>query len=101
MTLRTLERIAIAGLLLGVGLLVADALEHYRANVFRYIPLFRPERGIWWYLQSLLHNRPALLFGLVILCAALLVALAVMLTAFVSGLGEREVSVEEQTGPSC
>lgn len=101
MTLRTLERAAVAGLLIGVGLLVADALEHYRANFFRYIPRFRAERGIWWYLQSLLHNRPALLFGFVILCAALLVALVVMLTAFLRGLGAREVSVEEQPGPSC
>jgi hypothetical protein len=104
MTLRTLERTAVAGLLLGVGLLVADALEHYRASFFRYIPRFRPERGIWWYLQSLLHNRPALLLGFIVLSAALLIALLVMLTAFVRGLGAREVSevsVEEQPGPSC
>ncbi len=101
MTLRTLERAAIAGLLLGAGLLVVDALEHYRASFFRYIPRFRPGRGSWWYLQSLLHNRPALLFGFLILCAALLIALVVMVTAFVRGLRAHELSVEEQPGPSC
>ena len=101
MKLRTLERTAIVGLLLGVGLLVVDALEHPPANFFRYIPRFRPSRGIGWYLQSLLHNRPALLFGFIILCAALLLALAVMLTAFVRAEPAHEVSVEEQPGPTC
>ncbi len=90
MTLRTLERAAIAGLLIGVGLLAVDALEHHPANFFRYIPRFRPGRGAWWQLQSLWHNRPALLLGFIILCAALLLALGVMLTAFVRGLGARD-----------
>jgi len=98
MTLRTLERAAIAGLLIGVGLLALDALEHPPSNFFRYIPRFRPGRGVLWQLQSLWHNRPALLLGFSILCAALVLALVVVSTAFVRGLGARELPVEENPG---
>jgi hypothetical protein len=77
---------------------VVDAIEHDPANFFRYIPRFRPGRGAWWHLQWLWHNRPALLLGFIILCAALALALAVVVTAFVRGLGERELPVEESAG---
>ena len=96
MTLRTLERAAIAGLLIGVGLLVVDAIEHDPANFFRYIPRLRHGRGAWWHLQSLWHNRPALLLGFIILCAALLLALGVMLTASMRSLGSHHPPAEEQ-----
>lgn len=95
MTLRILERTAIAGLLIGVGLLVVDAMEHDPANFFRYIPRLRHGRGAWWHLQSLWHNRPALLLGFTILCAALVLALIVVVIALVRGLGEGELPVEE------
>lgn len=94
MTLRTLERAAIAGLLTGVALLALDAIEHDPANFFRYIPRIRPGRGTWWHLQSLWHRRPALVLGFLVLCAALLLALIVVVTALVHGLGEREKIVE-------
>jgi hypothetical protein len=98
MTLRTLERTAIAGLLIGVGLLVVDAIEHDPANFFRYIPRLRHGRGAWWHLQSLWHNRPALLLGFIILCAALVLALVVVVTGLVRGLGEGELPEEGNAG---
>jgi hypothetical protein len=90
MTLRALERTALAGLLTGVGLLVVDAIQHDPANFFRYIPRFRPGRGAWWHLQWLWHTRPALLLGFCILCMALVLALIVVVAGLVRGLGESE-----------
>jgi hypothetical protein len=98
MTLRTLERTAIAGLLIGVGLLVVDAIEHDPATFVRYIPRLRHGRGAWWHLQSLWHNRPALLLGFIILCAALVLALVVVVTGLVRGLGEGELPEEGNAG---
>ena len=98
MTLRALERTAVAGLLIGVGLLVVDAIEHDPANFFRYMPRLRPGRSAWWHLDTLWHNRPALLVGFLVLCTALVLALAVVVTAFVRGVSERELPVEGNAG---
>lgn len=95
MTLRALERTALAGLLIGIVLLVVDAIEHDPANFFRYIPRFRPGRGAWWHLQWLWHTRPALLLGFLILCTALVLALVVVVAGLVRGLGESERAAEE------
>jgi hypothetical protein len=99
MRLRILERTAIAGLIIGVGLLTVDAIEHDPTNFFRYIPRFRHGRGVWWNLEWLWRTRPALLIGFVILCMALALALLVMLMVLVRGLGQRESLPEENAGP--
>jgi hypothetical protein len=99
MRLRILERTAIAGLVIGVGLLVADAIEHDPTNFFRYIPRLRHGRGVWWNLEWLWRTRTALLIGFVVLCTALALALVVTVTALVRGLGRRESLLEENAGP--
>lgn len=98
MTLRHLERTAIAGLLAGVGLLALDALQHNPANFFRYIPRLRPGRNAWSHLESLWRSRPALVLGALLLCAALLLALIVMLAALAHGLGEVDLPAEDNSG---
>jgi hypothetical protein len=98
MTLRALERTAIAGLLTGIGLLVVDAIEHDPANFFRYIPRLRHGRGVWWHLQSLWHTRPALLLGFFILSTALVLALVVVVAGLLRGLGEGEESESAPMG---
>ncbi len=99
MKLRILERTAIAGLIIGVGLLVIDAVEHDPTNFFRYIPRLRHGRGVWWNLEWLWRTRPALVIGFIVLCTALVLALVVTVTVLVRGLGRSEALLEEQAGP--
>jgi hypothetical protein len=98
MMLRHLERAAIAGLLAGVGFLTLDALEHHPANFFRYIPRLRPGRNTWAHLESLWRSRPALVLGVLLLCAALLLALFVMVAALARDLTGSDLPAEEGTG---
>lgn len=100
MTLRSLERAAIAGLLAGVGLLVLDAVERNPTNFFRYIPRLRPGRGGWSQLESLWRSRPALVLGALLLCAALVLALIVTVTVLVRAIrgGDFESPAREDAG---
>ena len=87
-----------AGLIVGIGLLIVDAIQHDPTNFFRYIPRFRHSRGIWWNLEWLWRTRPALVIGFAVLSTALVIALAVMITVFVHGLGQRDSLAGENMG---
>lgn len=91
MALRSLERAAILGMLGGIGCLVLDALSHSPARVYRYLPRLRPGRHLWSHAAALWHSRPALSLGLLLLCAALIMALVVMVTVLVRELTGRDV----------
>ena len=98
MTLRSLERAAIAGLLAGVGLLALDAVGRNPTSFFRYIPRLRPGRGSWSHLESLWRSRPALVLGVLLLCAALILALIVTVTALVRAVREGASPAGENSG---
>ena len=100
MTLRFLERAAITGLLVGVGCLILDALTHSPTRFYRYVPRLRPGRDTWSHAEALWRSRPTLSLGLLLLCAALVLALAIMLTVFVRGLTGRDLSTGPNTGSS-
>ncbi|HET7565407.1 MAG TPA: hypothetical protein VFJ96_10455 [Gemmatimonadaceae bacterium] len=94
MTLRSLERLAVAGLLAGIGCLLIDALAHRPTRFYRYVPRLRPGRHIWSHIGTLWRGRPALVLGLLLLCVALVLALIVMVTALVRGLTRHDVTSE-------
>ena len=92
MTLRWLERVAVAGLLAGLGCLMIDALAHHPTRFYRYVPRLRPGRHLWSHATALWHARPALVLGMLLLCVALVLALGVMVVALVRGLIGRDVT---------
>lgn len=92
MTLRSLERLAVAGLLTGIGCLMIDAVAHRPTRFYRYVPRLRPGRHVWSHAEALWRGRPALTLGLLFLCLALVLALAVMVTALVRSLTRHDVT---------
>ncbi|HEX6965318.1 MAG TPA: hypothetical protein VF166_05935 [Gemmatimonadaceae bacterium] len=89
MTLRSLERLAVAGLLAGIACLTIDALAHRPTRFYRYVPRLRPGRHVWSHAAALWRGRPAFTLGLFLLCVALVLALIVMVTALVQAWRER------------
>jgi len=88
--LRHLERLAVGGLLLGLGFVGADAITHYGPRYFWwFIPIRRRPRGLWGAIVSLWRYRPALVVGLAIISIALLIALWVTVAAFRTARTER------------
>jgi hypothetical protein len=88
--LDALERIAVAGLVAGLGCLAVDAALHYRTHIYWYIPRVRLGRSHWALLVRLWHRRPALTLGLFLLCTALLLALGVMVAALARSVRARQ-----------
>jgi hypothetical protein len=84
--LHALERVAVGGLLAGIGCLAVDAALHYRTRFYSYLPRMRPGRNHWTLVVRLWHRRPALTLGLCLLCLALLLALGVMVAALVRSI---------------
>jgi len=90
--LRSLERVAVAGLLSGLGCLAIDALAHHPTRFYRYVPRLRPGRHLWSHATVLWHTRPALVLGVLLLYLALVLALGIMVAALVRGLVGRDVA---------
>lgn len=103
--LHILERVAVGGLLAGIGCLATDAALHYRTRLYWYIPRMRLGRNHWAFVARLWHRRPALTLGLCLLCVALLLALGVMVAALVRSIGARsmeappDAAAAERAGP--
>jgi hypothetical protein len=81
--LRHLERLAVGGLLLGLGFIGADAITHAGPRYFWwFIPFRRRAPGMWGAIKALWRWRPALVLGLLIISVALVVALCVTVAAY-------------------
>jgi hypothetical protein len=88
--LRHLERLAVGGLLIGLGFIGADAITHRGPRYFWwFIPFRRRPGGAWGAIVSLWRWRPALVVGLLIISVALLVALWVTVAAYRAARVER------------
>lgn len=92
MALRALERLAALGMVAGVGLVALDALRHPGRRFWRFVPNPRLVHDHWAFVAGLVRLRPALVWGLVLLCLGLLLALAVVSTELVQAIRARRRS---------